>query len=350
MRWYRLKRDLVAAKIEVGILGVTGRLGEHLLRRLDHHPWFQTTWVSASDGEVGRRMKDVPWRSYGQMPAGFAELKIERLRPGAAPRLVFSALPAPAAGEAERAFAAAGHFVVSATPNFRLDPLVPLLVADINPQHLALLDAQRSGKRWQGSLVTSPNFVARRLATLMAALREFEVERVIVARTEGAVVESEENPGDLESEDREIEAETKKVLGRLVTNGIEPHPMRISVQGAAGRSDHELVWLGLGRKVGREQVKNALLEFRGLSKASHLPSAWERAIGWEAERADSSLPDSGNRPQSEVQVAGLRDSTVLDFKLKAARPGSDDAVAVGALQNAELLIVRSLRAGWRIES
>ena len=350
MRWYRLKRELVAAKIEVGVLGATGRLGEELLRRLDHHPWFQTTWVSASDGELGRRMGDVPWRAYGRMPAGLAELKIESLRPGAAPRLVFSALPAPAAGEAERAFAAAGHFVVSATPSFRLDPLVPLLVADINPQHLGLLDAQRSGKRWQGSLVASPRFVARRLATLMAALREFEVERVIVARAEGAAIEREEDPGELEWGDAEIEAETKKVLGRLVTNGIEPHPMRFSVQGAAGRSDHERVWLELGQKVGREQVKDALLEFRGLSKTLRLPSAWEKAISWEAESADSLFPDWGNRRGSAVQVAGLRDSTVLDFKFKAAGPGSDDTFAVGALQNAELLIARSLRAGWRIES
>ncbi|HET6929245.1 MAG TPA: hypothetical protein VFI45_02905 [Candidatus Acidoferrum sp.] len=350
MRWYRLKRELVATKIEVGVLGATGPIGEHLLSRLDHHPWFQTTWVSASDGEVGRRMRDVPWRAYGQMPAGFAELKIERLRPGAAPRLVFSALPAPEAGEAERAFAAAGHFVVSATPNFRLDPLVPLLVADINPQHLGLLESQRSGKQWRGSLVTSPSFVARRLATLMAALREFEVERAIVARADGPAVGGEKNLGEMEWGDPEIEAETKKVLGRLVTNGIEPHPVLISVQGAAGRSDHELVWLELGRKIGREQVKNALLEFRGLSKASHLPSAWEMAIAWEAESADSFLADSDNRPGSEVQVAGFRDSTVLDFKFKVAGPGSDDTVAVGALQNVELLIAWSLRAGWRIES
>ena len=349
MRWYRLKRELVATKIEVGVLGATGRLGEYLLRRLDHHPWFQTTWVSASGGEVGRRLRDVPWRANGQMPAGFAELKIESLRPGAAPRLVFSALPTPAAGEAERAFAGAGHLVVSATPNFRLDPLVPLLVADINPQHLGLLAAQRSGKRWRGSLVTSPSFVARRLATLMAALREFGVERVIVARAEGVAVEGEKTPGELEWGDAEIEAETKKVLGRLVNNGIEPNPVRISVS-AAGHGDHELVWLELGRKVGREQVKNALLEFRGMSNASHLPSAWERAIGWEGDRADSSLPDSGNRPGSEVQVAGLRDCTVLGFKFKAAGSGSDDSVAVSALQSAELFVAWSLRAGERMES
>ena len=116
-------------QIEVGILGVTGMVGQQFVSRLARHPWFKATWLAASERSGGKRYRDAaPWKLATPMPADAAERIVQACEPGKGPKVVFSALDASAAGELEPAFAAAGHIVVSNARNYRMDELVPLLI------------------------------------------------------------------------------------------------------------------------------------------------------------------------------------------------------------------------------
>lgn len=178
------EREKSGNKIDVGVLGAAGIVGQHLLVLLDRHPWFQLTWLGTSERSRGRRYGDLPWRLPGKVPDSAMGLRVESLRPVRAPHMVFSVLDAAAAGEVERDFAGAGHYVFSNARNFRMDPLVPLLVPAVNPHHLDLVATQQRKKGWSGAIVTNPHCRALFLAVVLEALRDFDVQRVIVSGPE----------------------------------------------------------------------------------------------------------------------------------------------------------------------
>src|SRR6185369_12249390 len=131
-------------KIEVGVLGATGMVGQHFVKFLQDHPWFKLTWVGASDRSAGKKYRDATsWRLDGGMPADIAELPVHECKPNGGPRLVFSATDASVATEIEQAFANAGHVVVSNSRNHRMEADVPLLIPEVNPGHLAVIPQQR---------------------------------------------------------------------------------------------------------------------------------------------------------------------------------------------------------------
>src|SRR5579871_1908034 len=145
-------------KIEVGILGATGMVGQHFIKFLDGHPLFQLTWLGASERSAGKRYSDAAkWHLAAATPDEIAKLTVEEARPGNAPKLVFSAMDASVATEIEQAFAKAGHVVVSNSKNHRMDRDVPLLVPEINPDHLKLIPAQQQARGWTGQIITNPN-------------------------------------------------------------------------------------------------------------------------------------------------------------------------------------------------
>jgi aspartate-semialdehyde dehydrogenase len=348
MKWWPRKREPVPQKIEVGILGATGRVGQRLLVLLEKHPWFEATWIAASERSAGRRVQDFPWKRPGAVPASVWGTRIERMRPGAGPRLVFSALPAAVAEETERTFASTGHYVMSAAPNFRMDPLVPLLVPDVNARHLALVEAQRTGKRWEGAIVTSPSCSVWRLAIVAAALRPFVVKRVIVAHANPVLTESERSADDVTTGGVEIEAEMRKVLGRLEAGRITPSAAPASVQQQAA-SDQELVWIELGQTVSEDEVREAFSEFRGASKAFRLPSVAEKPIRLER-GPESTTAGLERRRGWEVRVAGFGKCSVLNFRFMVKGPSPVESAALGSLQNAELLIASMLFGERRVDS
>ena len=157
--------------IEVGVLGATGVVGQHFVSRLSRHPWFKPVWLAASERSEGKAYRDAaPWRLAAPMPAGAADLTVDACVPGRAPQIVFSGLDASVAGDVEGAFAAAGHIVVSNARNFRMDPLVPLLIPEVNADHLSVLAEQRRVKGWTGAIVTNPNCSTIVLASALAPL------------------------------------------------------------------------------------------------------------------------------------------------------------------------------------
>ncbi len=220
-------------KIEVGILGATGTVGQRFVQLLENHPWFELNWLGASDRSAGKSYREATsWQLEGQPPADVAERVVEECVPGRGPRLVFSSMSGSLAGEIERDFAAAGHIVVSNSSHYRMAPDVPLLVPEINPGHLSLLAVQRRERGWEGAIVTNPNCAAVVLVIPLAALRSFGIRKVAV--TTFQAVSGAGYPGvpSLDilgnvipyiggDEEKKVESEPQKILGEL--DG-RPHP------------------------------------------------------------------------------------------------------------------------------
>src|SRR5437762_11263771 len=148
------------ASIPVGILGATGAVGQQFIALLADHPWFKVAWLGASQRSEGKAFRDASaWRLPSRLPDDVAARVVEAATPGRAPKLVFSGLDSSVAGEIEAAFAQAGHIVVSNSRNYRMDATVPLMIPEINADHLQLLDAQAKAG-WKGRIVTNPNCAA----------------------------------------------------------------------------------------------------------------------------------------------------------------------------------------------
>src|SRR5689334_9828927 len=161
-------------KIEVGVLGATGMVGQHFVKFLQGHPWFDLTWVGASDRSSGKKYREATsWRLDGVMPDSVADLTVEDCKPGNAPRLVFSAMDASVATEIEQAFAQAGHVIVSNSRNHRMEPDVPLLIPEVNPDHLKLVPGQQRRRGWKGQIVTNPNCSTVVLTMGLGPLKQF---------------------------------------------------------------------------------------------------------------------------------------------------------------------------------
>ncbi len=175
-------------KTPVGVLGATGMVGQHFVRFLENHPWFELVWAGASDRSAGKKYAEATsWRLEGSMPAGAAGLTVAECRPDTQPpELVFSAMDASVATEIERAFAEAGHTVVSNSRNHRMESDVPLLVPEVNAGHLALLGVQKACRGWKGQIVTNPNCSTVALVMGLAPLAPFGI-RAVVATTLQAI-------------------------------------------------------------------------------------------------------------------------------------------------------------------
>src|SRR5829696_3534882 len=151
-------------------------VGQQFVSRLARHPWFLCTWLAASERSEGKAYKSVaPWKLTTPIPGAAADRIVNACVPGKGPKVVFSGLDASVAGDVERAFAAAGHIVISNARNFRMDPLVPLLIPEINADHLSLIDEQRRVKGWSGAIVTNPNCSTIVLAMALAPLKSFNI-------------------------------------------------------------------------------------------------------------------------------------------------------------------------------
>src|SRR5262245_17200269 len=167
--------------IPVGILGATGMVGQQFIALLADHPWFRVEWLGASHRSEGKAFRDAAaWRLSSRLPDDVANRTVEAAVPGRAPQLVFSGLDSSVAGEIEAAFAEAGHFIVSNSRNHRMEPDVPLLIPEINGDHLALLDAQGAIRGWKGRIVTNPNCAVVVMAMALAPLRQFGLKTTLI--------------------------------------------------------------------------------------------------------------------------------------------------------------------------
>src|SRR5580698_7273949 len=225
-------------RIEVGILGATGMVGQHFIRFLQGHPWFDLTWLGASDRSAGKKYGDAMTWHLGAVPETVAGLTVDECKPGSAPRLLFSAMDASVATEIERAFAQAGHVVVSNSRNHRMESDVPLLVPEINPDHLKLVPGQQRARGWNGQIVTNPNCSTIVLTMALGPLKQFGITRVITTTMQA--ISGAGYPGvpsmDINAnvipyiggEEEKMQQETQKILGDFRGGHIEPLHAKVS--------------------------------------------------------------------------------------------------------------------------
>src|SRR6266446_1892272 len=162
----------MSERIPVGILGATGMVGQRFVSFLRDHPWFDLTWLGASDRSAGKPYHEATsWRLGGATPAYARDIVVSESKPDGGPRLMFSAMDASVATEIERAFASTGHVIVSNSRNHRMEAEVPLLVPEINPDHLRLIPEQQLARGLKGQIVTNPNCSTIVLVMALAPLK-----------------------------------------------------------------------------------------------------------------------------------------------------------------------------------
>jgi aspartate-semialdehyde dehydrogenase len=342
----------VGRRTDVGVLGATGMVGQQFLVQLAAHPWFRPAWLAASERSEGRRYADAAsWRLPEGPPAGVADLRVEACVPGRGPQLVFSALDAAAAAEIEPAFARAGHVVISNARSYRMDASVPLLVPEINPDHLQLLPRQRVVHGWPGAIVTNPNCSTVVLSMVLAPLRQFGLRAVVVTTLQA--VSGAGYPGvasldivgnvvpSIVGEEEKIESETQKILGTIEEETVTPHPVVVSAQTTRvpvidGHT--EAVSITLEERPSADAVREALASWRGRPQALGLPSAPPAPVV---------CLEAGNRPQPRldvmrdggmsVSVGRIRPCPVHGLKLVALGHNTIRGAAGAAVLNAELM-------------
>ncbi len=356
----QVKMKTMSKKIEVGVLGATGMVGQQFVNQLRGHPWFDLAWLGASARSAGKQYADAAhWNQEGSVPESVANLTVQEAKPaGGAPKLMFSAMDADAAGAIEQAFAHAGHLVVSNSRNHRMLPDVPLLVPEINADHLGILEAQRKNRDWSGAIVTNPNCSTIALTLGLAPLKPFGIKKVMAATMQA--ISGAGYPGlpamdivanaipYIGGEEEKMESETQKILGDFVDSEIRLLPVVVSahcnrVQTVDGHL--ESVSVELEQKPGVDALIQAFQGFRGIPQEKNLPTAPRRPVHWLPE-LDRPQPrrDAWNENGMAASVGRVRECPVLDYKFVVLAHNTIRGAAGAAVLNAELLHAEGLLA------
>jgi aspartate-semialdehyde dehydrogenase len=344
-------------RIEVGVLGATGMVGQQFIRQLVDHPWFKPAWLAASGRSEGKAYGDAAsWRLDVPVPEDIRRTDVQACVPGKGPKIVFSALDAAPAAEIEPAFAAAGPLVISNTKTARMDPAVPLVIPEVNGDHLGLITRQRRERGWKGAIVTNPNCSTVVLATVLAPLRTFGLRSVVVTTLQAVSgagypgVASLDILGNvvpfISGEEEKIQTETQKILGTLGDDGVAMHPVVVSASTTRvpvidGHT--ESIAIAFDQRPSLSDVVEALRGFRGRPLEMRLPSAPAVPID---------CTDAPDRPQPRldamkgsgmtVTVGRVRSCPVLGTKLVALGHNTIRGAAGAAILNAELMLAE----GW----
>ena len=340
-------------KIPVGILGATGIVGQRLVQMLEHHPWFETAWLAASDRSEGKAYGEAArWRMKTAMPSRVAAMTVSAAAPAGAPKVMFAALDAGIAAELEPRFAEAGCAVITNSSALRMRSDVPLVIPEVNADHVKLIECQSAKRHSGGFVVTNPNCSAIGLVLALAPLQQRFGLETVMAVTMQAVsgagypgVASLDILGNvipyIAKEEEKMEEETRKLLGRLNGSGIVPGGFRMSAQcnRVAVEDGHtESVSVKLGRKAEAGEMVAAWNEFRGVPQEMELPTAPERPLRY-VEAADRPQPrfDADAGEGMTATVGRLRPCGVLDWKFTVLSHNTIRGAAGAALLNAELL-------------
>src|SRR5688500_2434120 len=281
-------------KLAVAVLGATGAVGQAFVRMLADHPWFELTEVAASERSAGKSYREATrWIGDAPIPESVAGLTVLPCDPASVNSpVVFSALDSSVAGDAEPAFARAGRAVLSNAKNYRMEPDVPLVIAEVNPDHLDVLDAQRKNRTWSGAIVTNGNCSAIAATIPLAALHQtFGVRRVFAATMQAVSgagypgVASLDILGNvipyIKDEEPKLEAEIRKFLGRKGNGRIDDAPIVVSshTNRVPVEHGHTIVMsVELERKADVADIQETTASSVGESECWRDPSSPERTI------------------------------------------------------------------------
>lgn len=347
------------SRIPVAVLGATGAVGQTFIRLLANHPWFEICGLAASERSAGKRYDEAARWLGGDLPAEIAAMCVVPCDPAYvhAP-LVFSALDAAVARDVEAAFARAGRFVLSNARAYRLEPDVPLLIPEVNPEHLALLDAQRRARAWEGAIVTNPNCATTVIAMALAPLhRAFGVRQLFVTTLQAVSGAGYPGVASLDilgnvipfiggGEEEKIQTETLKILGTLAGAGVTPASIEVSAQVTRVPVEHghlACMAVGLERHADPDEAMAALGEWRSAVAGLALPSAPERSlVVLRQEDRPQPKHDVGQGRGMTVSVGRVRRDPILDLRLVALGHNTIRGAAGASVLNAELLVARGL--------
>jgi aspartate-semialdehyde dehydrogenase len=348
------------SKIKVGVLGATGAVGQRFVQLLADHPYFDLTILAASERSAGKTYQEATnWILTEPMPAHLADKPVEPMSTNLDCSLLFSALPTAEARQWESQLAAAGYGIFSNAGAHRMDRDVPLLIPEVNPEHLDLLAYQHTSRGWeQGFIVTNPNCTSIPMTMALAPLQaRFGVEAVIATSMQAVSgagypgvpsLDAIDNivPYVAESEEIKMNDEPNKMLG--TSNGQQVEPAGITISAHCNRvpvSDGHLVTVSarFRNKPSLDDVLETWRTWQPVPQQLNLPTAPQPALVIRAEP---------NRPQPRLDrdagggmatsVGRLRPCEVLDVRFVCLAHNTIRGAAGGSVLNAELMYAQGM--------
>ncbi|MFP4178693.1 MAG: aspartate-semialdehyde dehydrogenase [Spirochaetaceae bacterium] len=337
-------------RVHVAILGATGTVGQKFISLLDGHPYFEITELVASERSAGKTYKEAcSWKQNTPIPEHPGGMQVKGLEDFLESPILFSGLDSSVAGEAERTYADRGHVVISNSKNYRMDPAVPLVIPEINPDHFSLIASQE----WRGAIVTNSNCSTMFLAMALAPLEEtFGVQSVQVSTMQAISgagypgVSSYDIVGNvipyIGGEEEKIEEESQKILGTLAGGRVIDADFAVSAQCArvpVVDGHTETVSLSLKRKAPIEELRSVMAGFRGIPQELELPSAPQHPILF-MEEPDRPQParDVWLENGMATLVGRLRPCKVLDYRMVIMGHNTVRGAAGASILNAEAML------------
>jgi aspartate-semialdehyde dehydrogenase len=344
-------------KFRVGILGATGVVGQRFIQRLQNHPQFEITALAASDRSQGKTYAEAcTWRLPGEMPDSVKQIIVQPPAPPLACDFVFSSLPTEVAKQAEEDFARANIPVISNSSPHRMGPDVPLVIPEVNADHVGLIDVQRQNRGYdRGFIVTNPNCSAIVIVMALAPLHaNFGVTSCVVTTMQALSGAGYPGVASLDAtdnvipfiggEEEKIEAETLKLLGKIKAEAIEDAPMTVSAQcNRVNVSDGHMasIRIKLAKPASSEKLRKALASFNAVPQQLQLHSAPGKPIivRDEKDRPQPRLDRDAGSGMS-VTVGRISEDGVLDYRFVALGHNTIRGAAGAAILNAELLVAK----------
>lgn len=351
-------------KIPVGVLGATGMVGQRFIQQLNSHPWFEIDALTASQESAGKRYdKAAKWYLYPPMPDEVEEIEVKSTNVEAVEdsEIVFSALPSGIAKDVEPEMAEAGKIVASNASSYRMEPDVPLMIPEINPDHLNLIEQQRENRGWDGAIVTNPNCTTIiLLLALNPLIEEKGISRAFVSTMQalsgagyGGVksMEIEDNLiPHIPKEEWKTENEPLKILGNYEDGEIKKAEIEISAScnRVAVLDGHtESVFLELEEGGSPEEIEEIMSSYEAEPQELDLPTApdWPIIVEKEPDRPQPrSARHAGNVPGMAVAVGRVREDPALENGIRFLISGNNAirGAAGASVVNAELMKARNM--------
>lgn len=343
--------------MKIGILGATGAVGQKFIRLLQNHPWFEIAALGASERSAGKKYKEAAnWVEDVELPAYVAEMTVNPCDPNAMENVdfVFSGLDSSVATEIEGEFARAGIPVISNAKNYRQDPTVPLLVPEVNPDHIELIKTQTFTKDGSGWIVTNPNCVAVPLSLALKPIYDaFGIEAMIVTTMQAISgagypgVPSLDILGNvvpyISGEEDKIAPETQKLLAKLSDNGLKTpdYPVQATCTRVPTLNGHmAAVTVKLSKKPASiDAVREAVQGFENPIADLDLPFAPKQVIKLhDEERFPQPRLHADHENGMQLHMGRLREAEVFDISFVCMAHNTIRGAAGGAILNAELLV------------
>jgi aspartate-semialdehyde dehydrogenase len=351
----------MSSKRKVAILGATGAVGQRYIQLLQGHPWFKVEVLAASERSAGKKYKDAcNWVMESDLPKEIAEMIVadasaEAVEKAGDVDLIFSSLPGDLAGPVEEEFAAF-YPVFSKASAHRMEKDVPLLIPEVNPEHMALIPIQKKNRGWKGFITTDPNCSTIQMAMTLKPLMQFGLQQVIVTTMQALSGAGYPGVPSLDiidnvvpfigKEEEKMENESNKILGTLQCGAVQNANFQISAScnRVHVKDGHlESVFVKLDKNPSVEEVSKAFRNFKGEPQKLKLPSAPENPI-IVREEPNRPMPrfDRDAGKGMSVSVGRIRKDPIMTLKYMCLGHNTIRGGAGAGVLSAELAVAKGL--------